>query len=42
MVAPEHNMGADQLDDMDAHPGYFKKTLIRHPVHLNLMVYHSV
>jgi hypothetical protein len=40
MVAPEHDMNADQLDDMDARPGYFKKTPIRHPVHLNGMVYH--
>jgi hypothetical protein len=42
MMAPEHDdMDADQLDDMDARPGYYKKTpIIRHPVHLNGMIYH--
>jgi hypothetical protein len=35
-------MDAGQLDDiMDARPGYYyKKTPIRHPVHLNGMIYH--
>jgi hypothetical protein len=42
MMAPEHDdMDADQLDDMDARPGYYKKTpIIRHPDHLNGMIYH--
>jgi hypothetical protein len=33
-------MDAGQLDDMDARLGYYKKTPIRHPVHLNGMIYH--
>jgi hypothetical protein len=33
-------MNAGQLDDMDARPGYNKKTPIRHPVHLNGMIHH--
>ena len=38
--ALEHNMDAAQMDDMDARPGYYKKTPLRHPVHLNGMIYH--
>ena len=38
--ALERDMDAGQLDDMDARPGYYKKTPIRHPVHLNGMIYH--
>jgi hypothetical protein len=39
MVAPERDMDAYQFDDMDARPGYYKKTPSRHPVHLNGMIY---
>jgi hypothetical protein len=38
--ALNRDMDASQLDDMDARPGYHKKTPIRHPVHLNGMIYH--
>lgn len=38
--ALERDMDADQLDDMDARPGYYKQTNIRHPVHLNGVIYH--
>lgn len=37
--ALERDMDADQLDQMDARPGYYKKTPIRHPVYLNGMIY---
>jgi hypothetical protein len=41
MLAPEHDMDAYQFDDLDARPGYYKKTpIIRHPVHLNGMISH--
>jgi hypothetical protein len=43
MVAPERDMDADQLDDMDARPGYFKKTPMRHPVyHFRVKPNHEV
>jgi hypothetical protein len=39
MLAPERDMDAYQFDDMDDRPGYYKKTPIRYPVHLNAMIY---
>jgi hypothetical protein len=39
-VALERDMDADQLDDMDARTGYYKKkTTIGHPINLNGMIY---
>jgi hypothetical protein len=39
MLAPERVMDAYQFDDMDARPGDYKKTHIRHSVHLNGMIH---
>jgi hypothetical protein len=39
MLASERDMDAYKFDNMDARPGYYKKTPIRHPVHLNGMIY---